>query len=387
MTETTKPDKQTIRSYPRLHYADIDSHGVLIVPSPYLDQYLTYHNAMHEKDYESAYSLASRFISNYQSIPPVEGGSYGYWMSELARISRKSKNFHKAKESYSQAAAYYQSVIENFIDFAPILCQSLASEVRHLQFLAEHANDGCWDGGKVESISGHVDTSEIELQSSYFSAGSHSKYEVASIKYLEDQGYDVDYAENGLWSFLYTLLIQDDFLEPFFDKSNHPYLPETIADSQLYAYPLVIEDKLRKINEGDLFNTVLKKWEKLKPFLRTANIQGVTCYFLGSLSSPTHMSYAVSHNPSDYLNSQGTKNFLQKLDPATLRNILVHRLLQTSPHKTGLPDLIVSKNNQAGLVEVKRKGERLRDSQVAWMMYFSANCSPVKILVAKKCRA
>ena len=52
-------------------------------------------------------------------------------------------------------------------------------------------------------------------------------------------------------------------------------------------------------------------------------------------------------------------------------------------NRSGLPDLIIYNNKEYKLVEVKRQKEKIRDSQIEWLLHLKQNSLPAEIIRVK----
>jgi hypothetical protein len=185
------------------------------------------------------------------------------------------------------------------------------------------------------------------------------RVEEMACEWFRSQGQDAFYVENSLLSGLFGLAFWDIIFAPVEGAFFNPFQrgPTDMFTSGFYSSRQeLIEKRMVELqNKQYLRNTILSCYNKKIP---TAN------YFVNW----------------SWLTPELIDRFIEMVSPEALTSIFRRIVIDPSNNRSGFPDLLVFKEDDYSLVEIKGPGDRLQNNQLRWLRHFDSVDIPAEVV-------
>lgn len=187
--------------------------------------------------------------------------------------------------------------------------------------------------------------------------------EQMALRYYQEQGWSGMHSESGMFTMIFALIFWDIIFCSVPDTFQTPYQICPLdfrTDSFYLSRKTLIDDRLADIETGKYTGRDL-----LSSYTRH---MGTMCVGVN------WEAYEDEESLLQVFNSLGTK----------ARSVIMKALaLDYHNYASGMPDLVLWKENKIMLVEVKSENDRLSDQQKSWLMIFLEHKVDVRLLKVK----
>lgn len=186
-------------------------------------------------------------------------------------------------------------------------------------------------------------TGEVGKNYFYCKGGKKCSTEQVVREYFENEGYNVMRAEYSFWSGMFELSFLNEYYQDVYEdfcKDKRIFYKKFLKDEDVKTF---INRRLSE-HENDGYVRELDEWE-----------------------------FEDYKNSTEYFKSPIVQEFLDRIDKRTFGLVITRILSDKRENLIGTPDYIIWNDKNIMFVEVKRKNEKLSDSQIKWGEFLIKN--------------